>query len=182
MLRGLAGNNSLNGGAGADILIGGAGRDTLTGGAGADTFVLADGDTGPAADERDLVTDFRVGTDKLDLTGLDADSGEPGVQAFRWLGTAAFDGQAGALNYDFDVARRVSVVQGDTDGDNAADFAIDLSGRLTLTRTDFTAASLVAAAALNPVGPSGVPSGTDPTALDMLANGNSLLAADFHVV
>lgn len=75
-LLGLAGNDSLNGGAGDDRLDGGAGMDSLTGGAGADTFVfstLTDSyrnyNTG-GANLGDVITDFNVTADKIDLSAL----------------------------------------------------------------------------------------------------------------
>ncbi|WP_299978897.1 type I secretion C-terminal target domain-containing protein, partial [uncultured Pseudoteredinibacter sp.] len=66
-LNGLAGNDTLFGEAGSDILIGGAGEDILFGGTGADTFVL---DNGIATGEQDVVKDFQIGTDVLDLGSL----------------------------------------------------------------------------------------------------------------
>ena len=54
----------LIGGDGDDILYGDLGDDTLTGGAGHDTFVMARGGG------HDLVTDFSVGQDRIDVTGL----------------------------------------------------------------------------------------------------------------
>jgi parallel beta-helix repeat protein len=75
-LLGLAGNDTLSGGAGDDRLDGGAGVDTLTGGAGADTFVFSSRldsyrnyNTG-GANLGDLITDFNVGADKIDLSAL----------------------------------------------------------------------------------------------------------------
>lgn len=62
ILYGLSGHDRLFGGEGADILRDGAGQDMLTGGAGADIFVLsADG-------QRDQITDFTLGEDRLDLS------------------------------------------------------------------------------------------------------------------
>ncbi|WP_375173916.1 calcium-binding protein [Pseudooceanicola sp.] len=62
LLWGAAGDDILRGNAGADILAGGAGQDTLTGGAGADVFVFDDNPS------RDLVTDFELGEDRIDLS------------------------------------------------------------------------------------------------------------------
>jgi Ca2+-binding RTX toxin-like protein len=57
--------NVISGGLGDDVLIGGVGSDTLTGGGGNDTFTWVAGDAG-----RDLVTDFSLGADTLDLSKL----------------------------------------------------------------------------------------------------------------
>ena len=95
------------------------------------------------AGKRDTITDFVPGTDKIDLTGLDADSTSAGTQAFRLLGSSAFDGQAGALHTVYDVARNVTVLEGDTNGDKAADFGIELGGNLALALGDFTTGSLL---------------------------------------
>ncbi|MDZ4086046.1 MAG: calcium-binding protein, partial [Tabrizicola sp.] len=63
MILGGDGDEGIEGGQGADILADGAGQDTLFGGAGADTFVLtADG-------VLDVIADFQLGTDRLDLSG-----------------------------------------------------------------------------------------------------------------
>ncbi|NCR64007.1 MAG: hyalin [Microcystis aeruginosa LG11-05] len=64
-LNGAAGNDSLNGAAGNDTLNGAAGRDTLTGGTGTDIFIFRFGQSTSAALDR--VTDFAIGTDKIDL-------------------------------------------------------------------------------------------------------------------
>lgn len=65
IINGGLGNDILNGGGGDDILIGGMGNNTLTGGSGNDTFKWEQGNTG-----HDLVTDFTLGADKLDLSQL----------------------------------------------------------------------------------------------------------------
>ncbi|MCP9778753.1 cadherin domain-containing protein [Cyanobium sp. Tous-M-B4] len=64
-LNGGAGNDTINGGAGNDIIIGGAGADRLTGASGTDTFRYS------ALNQSllsgfDRITDFRIGTDRLD--------------------------------------------------------------------------------------------------------------------
>ena len=65
ILAGRGGADILNGGAGDDIIIDGPGADILTGGAGADDFVFV------RDDQRDVITDFQPGLDRIDLTGLD---------------------------------------------------------------------------------------------------------------
>ena len=56
------GNDFLVGGEGNDILSGDRGFDTLTGGGGSNQFIVA-----PSADDRDVITDFTVGRDKMIL-------------------------------------------------------------------------------------------------------------------
>lgn len=62
ILQGVAGEDQIDAGAGDDILRDGGGADILTGGAGADVFILS------ADDETDIITDFTVGEDRLDLS------------------------------------------------------------------------------------------------------------------
>ena len=155
-LTGGAGADTLSGGAGGDRLVGGTGKDTMTGNGGADIFAFAAGDSSAASGAHDLVTDFTAGTDKIDLTGFDADTSTAGVvDAFWFLATAAFNGIAGALDYIYDAIRGVTVLQGDVDGDMVADFAIDLTGNLTLTENDFTTGSLQTAAPVTLTGTAG---------------------------
>jgi VCBS repeat-containing protein len=63
-LNGGAGIDFLDGGNGKDILIGGKGSDFLTGGEGNDLFVF--GKEGTSKDI-DVITDFKVGNDKIQL-------------------------------------------------------------------------------------------------------------------
>lgn len=62
LLAGGEGDDSLSGGSGDDRLDGGEGDDLLTGGSGDDVFVFSGGD--------DRVTDFMLGQDTIDLSGL----------------------------------------------------------------------------------------------------------------
>ena len=59
-----AGADSIRGGTGNDTLAGGVGNDTLSGGKGNDIFVLG------ANNGDDVVTDFKSGIDKLDLSSV----------------------------------------------------------------------------------------------------------------
>jgi len=139
-LTGDVGANVLNGGAGNDVLSGGLGRDMLTGGAGNDVFdfnALADS----TAANRDVITDFQSGFDDIDVTGIDADSGRLGDQGFRFIGTKAFTGKVGELHYViFDqpgAANDVTIVSGDVNGDQVADFEIGIAGIVNLRSSDF---------------------------------------------
>jgi Ca2+-binding RTX toxin-like protein len=58
--------NGLNGGAGNDVLNGLGGADILTGGAGNDVFVIGRGDSLLSGFDR--ITDFLIGSDKIDGT------------------------------------------------------------------------------------------------------------------
>lgn len=67
-LIGGVGADTLSGGAGDDLLTGGRSADRLSGGAGADVFRFTAGADSTVA-AGDLITDFQVSVDKLDLTG-----------------------------------------------------------------------------------------------------------------
>ncbi len=136
-LKGGNGKDLLLGGAGDDMLIGGAGRDVMIGGAGADTFDFnSPTETGNTAATRDRITDFsQTDGDVIDLSGIDADSGAAGDQAFTFIGTAAFSGTAGELRYVQTATN--TIVQADLDGDGAEDFQIQLDGLIALTAGDF---------------------------------------------
>jgi serralysin len=104
----------------------------------------------------DIITDFVSGTDKIDLSGIDANSLVSGDQAFTFVGNA--DPKAGeigiktfgninaaesALGYDLDgidgpgAIGPVTVIYGNTDADKDAEFAIVVYGKLDITNTDF---------------------------------------------
>jgi serralysin len=138
-LIGGAGNDTLIGGAGNDRLVGGTGVDTMTGGGGADTFVFLLGDS-PASGQHDRITDFVSGTDHIDLSGIDAISSASAYDPFYFIGVSAFDGVAGELDYYFNSSTDVTVVQGDINGDEVADFAIDLTGNISLSLNDLIGA------------------------------------------
>ena len=83
---------------------------------------------------RDVITDFSHGSDKIDLTALDASS-LPGHQALHYLGTTAFDDTPGALRLL--IRGGFMILSGDMTGDGIADFSIQINGTAPLTLTDF---------------------------------------------
>ncbi|OYU17553.1 MAG: hypothetical protein CFE34_15140 [Rhodobacteraceae bacterium PARR1] len=132
-LTGSAAGNVLNGAAGADTLTGGAGRDVLQGGADhdRDVFVfnaVADSAVGTA---RDVVRDFTVGLDDIDLRGIDANTALAGDQAFGFAG-----GTAAAHAVWFTLSGGAFVLSGDVTGDARADFQIGLTGVAALMASD----------------------------------------------
>ena len=133
-LNGGAGNDTILGLAGNDVLTGGNGTDKLTGGAGADTFDFNAVIESVKGATRDSITDFTHSQgDKIDLSGIDANSKVAGDQGFSYIGAKAFTGVAGQLDY------LNSILAGDTNGDKVADFeiAITLVGGTSLVNADF---------------------------------------------
>jgi Ca2+-binding RTX toxin-like protein len=132
-LTGSAFADTLTGSTAANVLTGGAGDDSLVGGGGADIFVFADTPGGVGVD---TIGDFSTAQhDKIDLSGLDANTMLAGDQPFVFIGTAAFHGVAGELRYA--LASGGVTVMGDTNGDGVADFILNLNGVSTLASTDF---------------------------------------------
>jgi Ca2+-binding RTX toxin-like protein len=129
-LSGGRGRDSLFGNDGNDNLTGGHGADVLTGGRGRDVFTYTSVQDS-SAHHADLITDLRV-ADTVDLSGVDADAGVAGDQAFTLVD--AFDGHAGQLTVSYDAQSGQSLIQADTDGDGAADLVIRANG----DQTDFT--------------------------------------------
>ena len=131
----LGGDDLLDGGAGSDILIGGAGADQLLGGAGSDRFRY-DAASESAVGSHDMIFDFSRGqSDRIQLTGVDANTTIAGDQNFAFIGTAAFAGVAGQLRYE--KSGGDTFVYGDLDGDSVADFQLQINGELNMYASDF---------------------------------------------
>jgi Ca2+-binding RTX toxin-like protein len=128
-------NDVVKGGGQADLIHGNLGADQLTGNGGADTFRYQSSSESTTG-SMDHILDFAAGTDKIDLSHIDADTVAGGDQAFAWIGSNAFSGSAGQLRAYQDGASWF--VEGDTDGNGVADLVIQLT--VTggpLTQTDF---------------------------------------------
>jgi hypothetical protein len=115
----------------------------MTGGGGADTFVFAAGGSSAASGQQDLITDFTSGVDHIDLSAIDAIAASSSYDLFRFMGTSAFDGAAGELDYFYNSSLGVTVLQGDTNGDKIADFAIDLTGNIAIGASDVAGVGVV---------------------------------------
>lgn len=140
-LFGYGANDTLIGGAGQDMLFGGAGMDRLIGGTEADRFFYeAVTDSGLTDLTRDVIMDFQDGVDTIDLSNIDTNPNN-GItnDPFAFIGTdVAFGNTRGQLR-----ALTVGdgwIVEGDVDGNGAADFSIKLfdpTHAITLTGADF---------------------------------------------
>lgn len=125
----------------SNSLIGAQGGDVLTGAEGADFFGFVSLSDSPPGSSHDKITDFNAGTaatsvDTIDLSVMDAETG-PGDQAFHFVGTAASN-TAGELRVE--AAGTSAIIQGDVNGDGAADLEIELlkfTDLSTLTAIDF---------------------------------------------
>jgi Ca2+-binding RTX toxin-like protein len=155
-----AGDDVIDGDDGDDTITGGTGADAMTAGAGADVFIIAAGDSGTTDGTQDVIAEFKTaGVDKLKLgvdgtatnyTEVDLTSGAASTYADALTqanasmaadtdlvyvliedstSTGGWDGTADGLLFV------------DTDGDNAADMMIELTGvlALTLAETDIIA-------------------------------------------
>jgi len=129
-LYGGKGNDTLYGLDGNDYLAGGSGADILSGGRGADRFVFksVSESRGSAID---TISAFVLGSDHIDLSGIDASTRASGDQAFTFIGATAFSGKAGQLKFSR------GLVSGDVNGDKTADFQIKVSGVSVLGKGDF---------------------------------------------
>jgi autotransporter-associated beta strand protein len=120
-LDGAAGNDTLSGGAGADKLIGGLGKDTMTGGASNDLFRFAAlSHSAATAAGADVIKDFDdSGDDRIDVSTLFGV-----VMTYRHNLAFTKTGQV-RIN---DIAGADLLVEVNTGGTLAADFAVRLTG------------------------------------------------------
>ena len=104
----------------------------LSGGRGSDRFDFDSvADSRPGA-TRDTIINFHHGQgDRIDLSGIDANNTLTKNQAFNFIGASTFHDVAGELRFSN------GLLQGDIDGDGAADFQVYLSGVNFLVRGDF---------------------------------------------
>nr|WP_280952686.1 hypothetical protein [Rhizobium subbaraonis] len=135
VLSGGVGKDMLKGNRGNDTLIGGKGADALYGGKGKDVFVFKElTDSTVKSSGRDTIYDFSKG-DRIDLKAIDGDIYGWGDQAFSFIGSKGFSGDAGELR--FSKKNGSTSIYADVDGDKKADFAIHVDKLYTFEKGDF---------------------------------------------
>lgn len=138
LLVGTSGNNTLTAGTPPQVLIGGQG---------ADSFVFAStAAAGNGLGARDVILDFTTSAanatthDVLNLSGIDANTGQNGNQVFSWDGEDAIGNHArGHVGFHYETINGVqhTIIEGNTNSNAAShNFQIDLVGHLTFTPND----------------------------------------------
>ncbi|ANW04902.1 VCBS domain-containing protein [Bradyrhizobium icense] len=178
-IYGGSGSDTINANNGCDTIIGGYGADKLTGGNGEDRFVYLS-----VADSRagrfDVITDFRSGSDRIDLTAL-------GALAFLALTSTSTAVPAHTIAWLYDSATNQTILYvNPTDqtldiGDSTL-MEIHLEGLVTIQASDFvpepTEAPVVIAT--EAISPELVAAAETDTAVTTLAADASLDGADGH--
>ncbi|WP_455274211.1 calcium-binding protein [Rhizobium herbae] len=135
ILAGNSGNDTLNGGVGNDKITGGRGHDYLFGEAGSDTFIYKSiTESTYASSGRDTIYDF-TGSDKIDLSAIDAYTKKTGNQAFAFISTNQFSGKQGEVRYEKKLSD--TYIYADVNGDKKVDFAIHLDDAVTMQKGYF---------------------------------------------
>lgn len=136
VLTGTKKADKLTGLAGNDTLIGGLGKDNLTGGIGADIFKFnAVNETASIKKNADVIVDFKTSeNDKIDLSGMDANSTLMGNQSFKFIKGNQFDPNVIGQVYFHSVEQ---TLYGSTSADMKPEFAIYLAGVKSMTADDF---------------------------------------------
>ena len=132
---GFGGNDILLGGQGDDFIKGGEGKDKISGGTGADNLLYtATSDSGVGTLNRDVITGFEHGVDKINVSGIDAKAGPLGNEAFTFIGSADFsaEGQIRVFNENGN-----TIVQLNTSGASGAESEIELTGLVNPSASDF---------------------------------------------
>jgi VCBS repeat-containing protein len=144
IISGLGGNDNLKGEGNNDILIGGGGADTLSGGSGADIFIYTSIDDSSFVEQsdstanRDTIKDFTQGTDKIDLSAIDANTTISGNQAFTGLspGGNTTSYTTGVL-YWWTNQYNETILIANVDSDSTIELYIRITGSISLTTSDF---------------------------------------------
>jgi Ca2+-binding RTX toxin-like protein len=130
----LCGIENVTTGSGNDTIIASNAVNVMNGGAGNDTFVFGSA----AAADGDTILGFETG-DKIDLSGIDGNSGLVGKQSLTLVnGTQATAPGQVVVTHETREDGEYTVVSGNTGGDNQPEFRISIAGSHNLTASDFT--------------------------------------------
>ena len=134
-LVGDAGDNRLVGNTGNNVITGGLGADILAGGDGNDRFRYTSTDeSGTSGMTRDIIRDFAVGHDLIDLLGIDAKVNSPNNNAFTFIGTDQFTAE-GQVRVAYNGSN--TIIELNTSGSSGAEMHILLQGHITLDDSSF---------------------------------------------
>ena len=130
------------GGAGNDVILVNPAANRVSGGSGADIFAFLNPNDGGAALSRsgaktaspDFIADFLSGTDRIDLSAIDADRTDAADDSFAYIGSAAFSHVAGQVRWEARGGR--AHILADLDGDAVADMHV-VTSSATLQAVDF---------------------------------------------
>ncbi len=118
--------NILTGQSGNDTLVGLGGDDESNGSAETDTFAFAKGAGAGNGANRDRITEFAGGVDKIGLSAF--------VAGGAFIGAASFTpGNRPRVRF----VAGTGILSGDADGNGSVDFQIQLDGAPVLTAADF---------------------------------------------
>jgi Ca2+-binding RTX toxin-like protein len=135
-ISGTKGTDYIDGVTGNDTIRGGSGADVKWGGPGLDRFIFtAATDSSPSAP--DIISDFLNGTDRIDLSAIDANTSPKakGDQAFAFADQNA---NVVANSVSWFESGGNTIVQADVNGNTTADLTVVLTGiNHNLTASDF---------------------------------------------
>jgi len=133
-----------------NVFVGGSGSQYFRGGAGKNVYTyLALADSTPnALYGLDLIGNFDLSKDVIDLHRINANPLSATTQNFTFIGSNAFSSAGGEVRVVLDPATNQTLVEADMVGDTSPDLEIRLSGLLNLTASNFVLTAAQAAAAL----------------------------------
>lgn len=133
------GNDSDNiiwGTRGDSVVTGGRGADWMFGGLGRDVFRYVDKDDSFGEfNEIDRISAFQKGQDKIDLSSVHGEIGDPHSFSLNEGQGGQFSGAAMELRYRFVGGK--TILEGDIDGNKIADLKILLTGYIDFENSDF---------------------------------------------
>lgn len=136
-------------GSGNDTIVANHERNELAGGAGEDTFVFLSVQHVGLAANRDKIRDFELG-DRIKLDDIakglesivDQELGQIDGVRFHLIDGSAVFSKPGQMKFAHfksdDTGRDYTILSGNTDLDDAAEFELEIEGRYTLTDNDFS--------------------------------------------